>query len=97
MRRRLEELSPHFVERWEERVGGVPGIEMVRTIMNDSAPIIDCIEFRDRCGTWRCQPAIYWHPDLQLVLKIDHTNGRAISVMSRDEWLKRVRRRPCRN
>lgn len=64
---------------------------MVRQIMDASAPIINCIEFMDRQGRRRCQPAIYWHPDLHIVLKIDHMSGKAISVMSRDEWLKRWR------
>ena len=88
---RLTELTKHFVQRWQERVGGVPNLMMVKAIMDESAPILNCIEFRDRCGFRRCQPAIYWHPDLQLVLKIDHVSGAAISVMSRDEWLKRWR------
>ena len=87
----LNHLSKHFVARWELRVGGVPSLEAVRTIMRSAAHILHCKRLRDTAGCEVIQPAIYWHPDLDLVLLIDHIRETAISVMSKEAWLKKCK------
>ena len=87
----LNHLSRHFIQRWVERVGGTPTLQAVRDVMRSSAKILHCKLLRDGEGCEVVQPAVYWHPDLDLVLLVDHIRETAISVMSKEAWLKKCK------
>lgn len=79
-------LTKHFTERWMQRVGNWPTQAAVMHFLRNSVRIQTCKELLCQDGTPHRVLAIYWHPDLDLVMKVDTTNWTAVTVMSRDNW-----------
>ena len=79
-------LSKHFVERWRERVGTEPDPRAVMDIIRDPHTVIvqRCrdLEVPGSRSKFR-QAAIYWSPDLDVVLKVDEFKAVAITVLAR--------------
>lgn len=81
-------LTDHFIENWQIRVGNLPTRPMVREIIRQSVPVNPCIDLYDQSGRPYRVYAIYWHPDLDLIIKVDKVAWRAITVLSRDNYIQ---------
>ena len=75
-------LSRHFVERWRERVGGDPNVKEVKKIVRESVYLQRCRSYRLADGMIYRTLAIYWHPEKNMVVKIDETIDMAVTVIS---------------
>jgi hypothetical protein len=76
-------LSEHFVENWKLRVGTVPTEPLVTRILEDSVMVQKCFDVPQGNGVRRRMLAIYWHPVLDLILKIDEIRQVAVTVLSK--------------
>jgi hypothetical protein len=85
-------LSKHFVENWERRVGGMPTPALVNEIIRRSVFVQRGKELRTKKGEPFRMLAIYWHPDLDIVLRIDTADNVAVSVLSRENAPQSTRR-----
>ncbi len=79
-------LSKHFCENWEARVGNWPTEKMVRSIIKQSVRVQVGRELKDLDGTPFRMLAIYWHPDLDIVVKIDRVKNTAVTVLTRENY-----------
>ena len=79
-------LTKHFVQRWMERVGNWPTTEAVQHFMRQSVRVQPCRDLLCQDGRNYRVLAIYWHPDLDLVIKVDTVDWAAVTVMTRDNW-----------
>lgn len=77
-------LSKHFTERWVERVGNWPTPEAVQHYMNQSVRVQHCRDLIDTDGRHYRVLGIYWHPELDLVIKVDEKKRVAVTVLSRE-------------
>lgn len=76
-------LSHHFCENWQERVGKWPTVEEVSHFIHGSIKIQNCRDLKDKSGRHFRMLAIFWNPDLDLIMKIDTVKNTAVTVMSR--------------
>ena len=84
--------SEHFCEQWEDRVGGpVPSASALGRMIEES---VFCQKQRDlftpRGVRYRVL-AVYWHPERDLVLKVDETAGKAVTVLTPETRDRNVR------
>jgi hypothetical protein len=79
-------LSQHFCENWEERVGNWPTEKMVLSIIKQSVRVQCGRELKDLDDTPFRMLAIYWHPDLDIVVKIDRVKNTAVTVLTRENF-----------
>lgn len=84
----MPELSftNHFEENWVKRVGNHPTPETVREILRQSARVQKSIDVRLPGGKPYRVLAIYWHPELDIIIKLDPVDNCAVTVMSRACW-----------
>ena len=77
-------LTRHFIERWRERVGDEPDPEEIEKIIKSkhTVKVQGCRLLFDPKGRPFKQPAIYWHPEKNVVIKIDEVDQVAITVLS---------------
>ena len=78
----VRHISEHFRENWMERVGNWPTLEAVRAYVEQSVMVQPGRMLRDLTGRPYRQLAIYWHPDLNLIMTFDRQNGVAVSVLT---------------
>ncbi len=77
-------LSKHFIENWKTRVGREPNAFFVRRIIRESVRAQhghDVCDIKSGRMLFRVL-AIYWHPGLDLIIKVDQTEGVAVTVLS---------------
>lgn len=79
-------LTKHFIDRWMERVGNWPTVEAVSHFLAQSVKVQGCLDLMHPDGTPFRMLAIYWHPELDLLIKMDTTCNAAVTVLSRDNW-----------
>ena len=79
-------LSKHFCENWEARVGNWPTVKMVLSIIKQSVRVQVGRELRDLDGTPFRMLAIYWHPELDIIVKIDRVKNMAVTVLSKENY-----------
>jgi len=82
------QLSRHFRERWEERVGEpVPSPEEVEKMVrrHDTRWLQKCRDLYTTRGRKYRVLALYWIRDRNVVIKVDEKNDVAVSVMTREE------------
>ncbi|MDY6789703.1 MAG: hypothetical protein SWH54_00360 [Thermodesulfobacteriota bacterium] len=79
-------LSQHFCENWKKRVGIYPTIEAVHKILKEGVRIQMGRELKHPDGTPFRMLAIYWHPDLDIVVKIDRVKNMAVTVLTRENF-----------
>lgn len=79
-------LSKHFCENWEARVGNWPTEEMVRKILKEGVRVQVGRELKDLDGTPFRMLAIYWHPELDIIVKIDRVKNTAVTVLTRENF-----------
>ncbi|MCK5100391.1 MAG: hypothetical protein KAR45_19940 [Desulfobacteraceae bacterium] len=81
-------LSKHFVENWRIRVGNEPSVDAVNAIIVASIPVQKGKRFMNGKTL-----SYYWHPELNLILLIDHFNNTAVSVLSEANKPKKTRQK----
>ena len=79
-------LSKHFCENWENWVGNWPTVKLVLRIINQSVRVQDGRELKDLDDTPFRMLAIYWHPELDIIVKIDRVKNMAVTVLSRENY-----------
>lgn len=79
-------LTKHFEENWVARVGSLPTPAEVDRIIQESVRIQGSRLLRKADGSTFRVLAIYWHPDMDLVIKYDPSDRCAVTVMSRACW-----------
>ena len=79
-------LSQHFCENWEKRVGNQPTVKLVLDIIRQSVRVQCGRELKDLDDTPFRMLAIYWHPDLDIIVKIDRVKNMAVTVLSRENF-----------
>lgn len=85
MERNELKLTHHFIDNWRLRVGGEPAAGAVQQIIRTSVRVQKAMwVVRDR-EPWLLLE-IWWHPGLDLVIKLDPYENVAVTVMSRDCW-----------
>lgn len=72
-------------------MGGRPTIDTVRRLINEAVKVQHCKDLVDRAGMTCRQLAIYWHPDLGVIITVDHISETAVSVLSRDQRNKHMK------
>ena len=87
-------LSTHFVDNWRIRVGGAdPAPSTVQGILHDSVRVCRGFALAQH-EPFSHSLAIYWHPELNLILKVDDLTNVAVSVFT-PQMPGRGRRPPC--
>lgn len=75
--------SDHFKDQWRAEVGqDLPSPEVLGRIVAES---VYCQRYRDLFtprGHRYQVLAVYWHPERDLVLKIDERSSRAVTVLT---------------
>lgn len=79
-------LTRHFEKRWLAQVGNWPTVEAITHYLAHSVQVQWCEDFIRLDGTPFRMLAIYWHPELDIVMKIDQIERVAVTVLSRDDW-----------
>jgi hypothetical protein len=79
-------LTRHFSQRWQERVGNWPTPEAIADYIRHSVRVQGCEDFTRKDGSSFRMLAIYWHPALDLVIKVDGIRNAAVTVLSMDNW-----------
>ena len=79
-------MTKHFEDNWQERVGGHPTPQTVAAIIRTSVRIQKSMLLRQPDGTPYRVLAIYWHPELDIIIKLDPRDNCAVTVMSRVCW-----------
>jgi hypothetical protein len=82
-------MTRHFEERWMERVGNWPTLEALNHFVDHSVPVQRCADYLLPNGRPYRVLAIYWHPELDLVIKADTINNVAVTVLSIENWTRR--------
>lgn len=82
-------LTKHFEERWFERVGNHPTPAAVRSFIAHSIKVQSCEDVVRSDGSEFRILAIFWHPELDLMIKVDEIANRAVTVLSRECWGRR--------
>ena len=80
-------LTKHFMERWMERVGNWPTQEGIAHFIRHSVKVQGGMNVVKDGKPFRLL-AIYWHPDLDIVIKVDEDRWAAVTVLSRELWTK---------
>ena len=76
-------LSRHFCENWYRRVGNWPDVEAVKHYIAESVEVQHCKDLLEVDGRPCRILAIYYHPELELVMMIDHISDTAVTVLNR--------------
>lgn len=79
-------FTRHFEDNWVKRVGNWPTRNGVAGIIERSVRIQPCRDLWLPDGTPYRVLAIYWHPELDLIIKVDDYENCAVTVMSRTCW-----------
>jgi hypothetical protein len=79
-------LTRHFSQRWQERVGNYPTVEAIANYIRHSVRVQGCEDLTRKDGSPFRMLAIYWHPALDLVIKVDGIRNAAVTVLSMDNW-----------
>lgn len=77
-------LSRHFVQNWQERVGGPCSKAVVHRLLAEAIRVQAGMCVLSMDGTWVRIPSIYWHPGRRLFIKMDPETNTCITVMT--EW-----------
>lgn len=80
------QLSQHFIDNWYRRVGSWPTPELILDVVRRSVRVQPTKNLRDHDGSHFRMLSIYWHPDLDVVLKIDEYRDVAVTVLSRENF-----------
>jgi hypothetical protein len=79
-------LSAHFIANWRDRVGGDPTELLVREVIKRSVRLQGAKAFDLADGNMYKRLALFWQPDLELVLFVDTIDQVAVSVLSRRNY-----------
>ena len=82
-------LSKLFIENWERRVGGTPTEASLKEILDQCKRVQSGDDFDLKDGSSFRMLGIYWHPELNLIIRIDETDKTAVTVITGNDG-KRV-------
>lgn len=82
-------LTRHFCANWIERVGTVPNPAEVQRIVNESIEVQRGRNILLQNGGTYNLLSIFWQPDRDVIILIDHRSNRAVSCLSRRNFSKR--------
>lgn len=82
-------LTKHFRERWFERVGSHPTEAAVMAFIAGAIKVQDGRNVKLADGSDCRILAIFWHPELDLMIKVDEVANRAVTVMTPACWGRR--------
>lgn len=87
------ELSDHFIERWAQYFNERPTIHRIIRIIKRSKWIQRQRLLFDERGRPYRQLATYWHPERNVIIKVDWTLNKVITVITpRTKGAKHERR-----
>lgn len=76
-------MSEHFCGNWLRRVGNWPTPDMLRKVLREAVKVQHCRDLLEKDGTTPFRMlAVYWHPELNVVVTVDHIAGKVVSVLS---------------
>lgn len=78
------ELSEHFCENWEKRVGNMPTPSGVGAFIRGSVKVQQTQDLIDEQGNPVRILSVFWNPDLDLIITVDAVRRIAVSVLSRE-------------
>lgn len=84
------QLSKHFIDNWQKRVGSWPTEACVDQIIAQSVRVQPSKDLHEHDGAHFRMLSIYWHPELDLILKVDDYRGMAVTVLSRSNYTDRL-------
>ena len=67
-------------------MGNWPTVKMVLSIIKQSVRVQVGRELKDLDGTPFRMLAIYWHPELDIIVKIDRVKNMAVTVLTRENF-----------
>ncbi len=88
-------LSRHFCDNWLDRVGYTPTAEFITQVLRESVPVQPGRDLRTKRGNHYRVFAIYWHPGLDVIIKVDEKKSKAVTVLSKKIFEDRNQNRPC--
>ena len=74
-------LSKHFVENWYKRVGGAPDMRDIGRILRQAVRVQKGRQITGRFSYIKTL-TIYWHPDRNVIITVDHFTRTVVSVYS---------------
>ncbi len=83
------QLSKHFRENWERRVGNVPQPGAVASMVENSVRLQRGRLFKLHDGTFFNTLSWYWHPELGVIISLDPASNTAVSVLTADQARER--------
>ena len=92
------ELSKHFIRNWERRVGQTPTPERVQRIIDEESVFVQsCENLRQENGAFFRMLAIYWAPEIDILIRVDTYKNKAVSVLTpeclKERWAHGAERR----
>lgn len=78
------QLSKHFCENWEKRVGNQPTSAGVAAFIRASVKVQQTQDLIDEQGEPVRILSVFWNPDLNLIITVDAVRRTAVSVLSRE-------------
>lgn len=80
-------LTEHFIDNWKARVSRhQPTPRMVQNILRQSVRVQNGRDLYDEDGIIYRMLAIYWHPELNVIIKIDRAQNKAVTVLSEQNF-----------
>lgn len=74
-------LSKHFCNNWNLRVGGSPDLEEIGMILRQAVRVQKGRQITGRFSYIKTL-TIYWHPDRNVIITVDHFRDTVVSVYS---------------
>lgn len=78
------QLSKHFCENWEKRVGNSATPQAVTAFIRNSVKVQQTQDLVDEQGVPVRILSVFWNPDLDLIITVDAIERMAVSVLSRE-------------
>ena len=86
-------LTRHFEQRWMERVGNWPTPDAIAHYISQSVKIQTHQTLILEDGLPHQVPAIYWHPELNIVMLVDESvTMRLVTLLTENNRKKKGRR-----
>lgn len=86
-------MTRHFEMNWMRRMGNWPTEAMLLKIIREGVRVQKGLDLRELSGAPYRQLAVYWHPDLDVIVTIDtikRPDWVAISCLSRENMSRRA-------
>ena len=75
-------LTVEFEKKWLENIGPLPTSDEIDQMINESIMVQKQMNLFTSRGRLYRVLAIYWHPEREIVFKVDHKFWKAVSLFS---------------